>query len=50
VKETFFEFYYKQKGQAKSKKIEPLLMSYYKLDMGDPDKEEHLCIFAFVSR
>ena len=24
-------------------------MSYYKLDI-EPDKEEHLCIFAFVSK
>jgi hypothetical protein len=26
-----------------------MLMSYYKLEMED-DKEEHLCIFAFVSK
>ena len=47
--EALFVKYYKKKDASK-KKVHALLMSYYKLKFEEEDKEEHLCIFAFVSK
>jgi hypothetical protein len=45
----FGKYYDKKEAVTNKKRNSPMLMSYYKLEMED-DKEEHLCIFAFVSK